>query len=479
MATTLVFGIVAASTGLWEKVKTIESTDDETLSGSCAVSGDGNYAAVVVGTNIATYRLDNNEWSLFGSIPKDSSLDSSAVFGHSMSFSNDGSRLAVGVDIAAFSSGRAFVYARGPSDWTLEHTITPTVLGTLLGGVTSGGQFGSDVALASDGASLLVSAPTATYNTIFSNDGYPLSAYCGTVQKYTLSASPWSQRADVGANDADWPKVASTHFTGYDVHCDRFGHSVALSSDGTYFAIGSPRFEQGAASEPQGRVYVPGVDLYGSAANDQLGLDLAMSDDGLFVAAGSNAGYVRTYKKDGDAWTDLVTYEDTSPGRDTGFGRNVAMSGNGLRLAIIAPAHGDLTGRVIVYARSTTDDVWTVETTIAEGTNIEGDDRPNYIQMSFDGRSLIVGDGDARIVRGYGDLPDVSGTTNAPPTNAPPTNAPSSDDKLSGGALAGIIVGSVAGAALFGVGVYQYRKQMAAKKVNPARIPRSNQCLPC
>lgn len=458
MATTLVLGIVAASTGLWTQVKTIESTDDEILSGSCAVSGDGNYAAVVVGTNIRTYKLENNEWSPFGSISRESSLVSAAVFGHSMSFSNDGSRLAVGVDIAAFSSGRAFVYARGTSDWTLEHAITPTGLGTLLGGVTSGGHFGYDVALSSDGASLLVSAPTARYWRIF----------CGTVQKYTESASTWSAGNNAGNNVGNWPKI-------HDIYdgCDSFGYSVALSSDGTSFAIGVPFFEQSSQTNGQGTVILPGGSPDGTAANDQHGLDVAMSDDGLFVAAGSNAGYVRTYKKDGNAWTELVTYEDTSPGRGPKFGRNVAMSGNGLRLAIIAPAHGDLTGRVIVYARSTTDDVWTVETTIAEGTNIEGNDRPNYIQMSFDGRSLIVGDGDAQIVRGYGDLSDVSGTT-----NAPPTNAPSSDNKLSGGALAGIIVGSVAGAALFGFGVYEYRKRKAEGH-NPIRIPRSYQCLPC
>ena len=474
MATTLVFGIVAASTGLWEKVKTIESTDDESLSGSCAVSGDGNYAAVVVGTNIATYRLANDEWSPFGSIPKDSSLDSSATFGYSMSFSHNGSRLAVGANSAAFSSGRAFVYARGTSDWTLEHAITPNGLGTLLDGVTSGGHFGYDVALSSDGASLLVSAPTARYYGMF----------CGTVQKYTLSASTWS----AGNNVENWPKIAHrvhtearernarTHDT-----CDSFGHSVALSSDGTSFAIGVPLFEPSSQTNGQGTVILPGGSPDGTAANDQHGLDVAMSDDGLFVAAGSNAGYVRTYKKDGDAWTELVTYEDTSPGRNTRFGRNVAMSGNGLRLAIIAPAHGDLTGRVIVYARSTTDDVWTVEETLFEGTNIQGDDQPNYIQMSFDGRSLIVGDGDARTVRGYRDL-HVFGTTNAPSTNAPSTNAPStnspsSDDKISGGALAGIILGSVAGAALVGFGVYRYRGRNTGASY--VAITSSTQCLPC
>lgn len=104
-----------------------------------------------------------------------------------------------------------------------------------------------------------------------------------------------------------------------------------------------------------------GPDLRGVTPNDQFGTSLAMSDDGTFLAVGSNEresetifnGVVRIYQKDpSDQAYKQFGSDITSPEPNNLFGKSLAMSGDGKTLAVGASfgtVDGFPSGQVSVY----------------------------------------------------------------------------------------------------------------------------------
>src|SRR6056300_1204123 len=102
---------------------------------------------------------------------------------------------------------------------------------------------------------------------------------------------------------------------------DRFGRSVALSSDGTRLAVGAVRNDGGGTEAGHVRVFnwsgsawsQVGTDIDGEAAGDWSGISVALSSDGSRLAVGgnqndgtgSNAGHVRVFDWSGSAWIQL------------------------------------------------------------------------------------------------------------------------------------------------------------------------------
>jgi LPXTG-motif cell wall-anchored protein len=194
------------------------------------------------------------------------------------------------------------------------------------------------------------------------------------------------------------------------------GFSVAMSDDGSRVVTGTAGgpFFGGA-----GRVRVyslingvwtqTGADFDGDAVGDALGRSVAMSADGLRVAIGASgngggAGRVRVYTLTNGAWIQTgANIDGESAGDQSGW--SVAMSANGSRVAIGARGNdggGSDAGRVRVY--TLTNGVW-----IQTGANIDGEAAYNWsgfsVAMSVDGSRVAIGaygaDGDAGQVRVY------------------------------------------------------------------------------
>jgi LPXTG-motif cell wall-anchored protein len=197
---------------------------------------------------------------------------------------------------------------------------------------------------------------------------------------------------------------------------DWLGYSVAMSDDGSRVVTGTAGgpFFGGA-----GRVRVyslingvwtqTGADFDGDAVGDALGRSVAMSADGLRVAIGASgngggAGRVRVYTLTNGAWIQTgANIDGESAGDQSGW--SVAMSANGSRVAIGARGNdggGSDAGRVRVY--TLTNGVW-----IQTGANIDGEAAYNWsgfsVAMSVDGSRVAIGaygaDGDAGQVRVY------------------------------------------------------------------------------
>lgn len=140
------------------------------------------------------------------------------------------------------------------------------------------------------------------------------------------------------------------------------GTSMAISSDGSTLAIGSPWYD--VAGVDRGRVRITkwngsdwiqqGTDLVGTSDNDSFGMSVALDADGDTVVIGAhynNGGYANAFRFSAGSWNQLgVSVSVQNPGAE--FGRTVAISADGDTIAIGAPydnGGGSTRGQVRVY----------------------------------------------------------------------------------------------------------------------------------
>ena len=123
---------------------------------------------------------------------------------------------------------------------------------------------------------------------------------------------------------------------------------MSLSADGLRLAVGAPQNAGNGAGSGQVRVFdwdagawvQAGVDIDGEAAGDAFGSSVALSADGLRLAVGatandgngSNAGHVRVFYWSAGAWVQSSQDLDGEAPGDA-FGSSVALSADGSRLA--------------------------------------------------------------------------------------------------------------------------------------------------
>ena len=179
---------------------------------------------------------------------------------------------------------------------------------------------------------------------------------------------------------------------------DVFGHSVALSLNGTRMAIGAP-YNDGKV-----RVYdwienqwtQAGSDLKGEEAGDEFGISVSLSSDGTRLAIGAtygngdNAGRVLVYDWTGSQWTQVGSDLIGEAAGDW-FGWSVALSSEGTRLAIGASrkdGNGDDAGHVRVFD-------WTESEWTQVGSDLNGEAAGDWfgysLALSPDGTRIAIG----------------------------------------------------------------------------------------
>ena len=187
---------------------------------------------------------------------------------------------------------------------------------------------------------------------------------------------------------------------------DGSGYSVAMSADGTRIVIGAPWNDGSAAGHV--RVYTltngtwtqTGSDINGRASGDYFGRSVAMSADGTRIAigapnndtGGSNAGQVRIFTWSGSEWTQ--TGSDINGEASGKSGYSVAMSADGTHIAIGAAEfrapifNGSLSifGQVRIY--TLTNGTW-AQTGDASGEHF--DYLGWSVAMSADGTRIVTG----------------------------------------------------------------------------------------
>lgn len=401
---------------------------------------------VGVGTNLPLAKLDvKGDIGLVGNIYSDSNLSvqyttenpsntwaqvggnffgetASDRLGFSVAISADGLRIALGEYQHNSNAGRVIVF-----DWNGSTWIQAGV------DIDGSGEFGYGISLSSDGKRLVVGAPGTTN---------------GNTKVYDWSGSAWVQvggdltgtasgdrfgvavsisgdktRIVVGANlhdssrgeakiyeyhqgSATWVQVGSTldgEATG-----DRFGYSLAMSSNGSRVAIGADNNDGGGTDAGHVRVFdwdgsvwtQAGADIDGESAGDLMGSkgEVSLSSDGLRLAVGArrddatgtDAGHVRVFNWSGSAWTQLGGDIDGEAAGDE-FGVGVALSPDGSRLAVgghFNDAGGSDAGHVRVFEYI--GGSWT-----QIGADLDGNDPSGLfgtaVALSSNGSRLVVG----------------------------------------------------------------------------------------
>jgi hypothetical protein len=316
---------------------------------SVSLSADGSRVAIGAPFNdgsgdnaghVRVYGWNGNAWLQVGAdIDGEAAGDQS---GRSVSLSADGSRVAIGApfnDGSGDNAGHVRVYGWNGNAWLQ--------VGADVDGEAAGDESGRSVSLSADGSRVAIGAPF--------NDGSAIDA--GHVRIYrwdaALATPAWVQvGADIDGESGE----------------DASGFSLSLSADGSWVAIGAP-YNGGAGIFDAGHVRIyrwdaalatpawvqVGADIDGEAVNDQSGISVSLSGDGSRVAigaplndaTGNDAGHVRVYGWNGNAW---VQVGDDIGGEIVGSqsGMDVSLSSDGSRVAVGAALTG--AGRARVWS---------------------------------------------------------------------------------------------------------------------------------
>ena len=357
--------------------------------GRVSLSTDGRRVAVTAPLNdgngdssghVRVYEWTDDTWTQLGD---DIDGDQGSRSGDSVSLSSDGTRVAIGTELAdfngAFSTGSVRVY-----EWVND---TWSRVGSDIYGEASQDDSGSSVSLSSDGTRIAIGAS--------GNDGNGFLS--GHVRVYEWSNDTWTQ---IG-QDIDGEK--RYHYA---------GRSVSLSSDGTRVAIGAPGGFNGFYSSGEVRIFQLinntwtqlGQVIDGEAPGDGSGGSVSLSSDGTRVAIGApgndgedglfggttvGVGHVRIYELGNDTWTQLGEDIDGEALGD-GSGSSVSLSSDGTRIAIGASGNdgrGADSGHVRVYEWS--GDKWTKLKDDIDGEAL-GDGSGGSVSLSGDGTRVAV-----------------------------------------------------------------------------------------
>lgn len=254
-------------------------------------------------------------------------------------------------------------------------------------------EFGSAIALSSDGSVLAVGSPRPSAS----------PAVAGSVSVFVDTDGVWE---NLGASALDGDQAR-----------DMFGASVALSATGHTVAVGAPVDNSGGSAAGTVRVFdfdtstnrwalVGGV-LIGSGPNHQFGTSVALDDTGAVLAVGARyetgtqgalSGTVQVYSLIGGTWTARGARLDGQAAMDY-FGTSVSLSASGQTLAVGAPGHdtgGSNSGRVVVYSYNAGSTSWTPLGGVLDG-GVANEALGSAVALSSTGTTVVTGS------PGYGD----------------------------------------------------------------------------
>ncbi len=312
----------------------------------------------------------NGNWAQQAYV-KASNAEAYDRFGYAVALSTDGNTLAVGADQETSSatgiggnqsdnsmseSGAVYVFTRSNGAWAQQAYVKASNTG-------KSDNFGSAVALSSDGTTLAVGAYREASNAtgIGGNQSDDSAFASGAVYVFRRNGGPWSQQAYVKGSNT---KAG-----------DRFGYAVALSSDGNTLAVGAMGegssatgingSQSGSPAYSSGAVYIftrSGAawtqQAYAKASNteayDYFGSTVALSSDGNTLAVGatsesscatgiggnqadnsaSGSGAVYVFTRSGANWNEPVYVKSSNAEAVDWFGSSVALSFDGNLLAV-------------------------------------------------------------------------------------------------------------------------------------------------
>ena len=434
-----------------------------------ALSGDGQTLAVAApyedgnGVLISDNSIDNagavylfsraagGPWT-FSTYLKAPDIDADDKFGWSLSLSQDGNTLAVGMpdedsaatgidggfdDDSASRAGAVFIFARNQGEWTRQAYLKAS-------NAEASDLFGYSVSLSGDGNVLAVGAPLedSSVNGIDGFENTNLADGAGAAYLFNRSGATWTQQAYVKSS---WS--AADHNFGFALALSRDGHSLVVTAPGESSGstgvdgvqTNSNRPESGAAyvfAEADG-TWAQSAFLKASQAIAfrKFGNTVAIDANGSTIAVGmssedsaatgidgddadssaSNAGAVFVFQREKTGWLQQAYLKASNAQAGDQFGFDLAFADNGNVLAIGAPfeASGAIgiggnqlddsvvqAGAVYVFTRSR--DEWSQRNYLKADPGGANDSYGRSVSLSADGGTLAVGTLDDSGAQGAG-----------------------------------------------------------------------------
>lgn len=178
------------------------------------------------------------------------------------------------------------------------------------------------------------------------------------------------------------------------------GQSVAINNGGTIVAVGA--WEDTSGGKGSVRVYEysggswsqKGSTLSGASNGDYFGNAVALSSDGLTLAVGaplnnSNAGQVVVYEWSGTAWV-IKGAALTGSASNVKFGQSVSLSSDGDIVAVGAPGTTTNTGAVLVYYWNSGISSWVDRGAAIAGAEI-AEQAGDSVDLNSDGTVVVLG----------------------------------------------------------------------------------------
>ena len=258
-------------------------------------------------------------------------------FGYALVMSANGTTIAISA--SRNNTGVVRIYQKD--------TFGPTYqqIGSDLNGTIPGDLFGNSLAMSADGTIIAIGA-------ILTNDNGDGRNYVRVYQKNSIHSMYQSIGSDI------YGKFENN---------DRFSASLAMSADGTILAVGATEYgyvriyQMNSFNQTYQQI---GRELNGERFTDQFGHSLAMSANGTTLAVGAIftmnngtlSGQVRVYQRDEFNATYRQVGSDIEGTKDGDFlGWSMAMSADGTRIAVSELQQytgGVPPGRVRVYQQN-------------------------------------------------------------------------------------------------------------------------------
>jgi hypothetical protein len=360
-----------------EKLTGSGETEEGELGFSVALSSDGNTALVGgyqdnEGHGAAwVFTRSGNTWTQQGSKLTGSGESGAGEFGANVALSANGNTALIGGIGDNSDHGAAWVFTRSGSTWTQQGS-------KLTGSGESGaGEFGSSVALASEGNTALIG-------------GSQDNGEVGAAWVFTRSGSTWTQQGSklTGSGESE---------------AGEFGTSVALSSEGNTALVGGPsdNASVGAAwvFTRSGSTWTQqGSKLTGSgeSGEGEFGSSAALSSDGNTALIGglgdnSHVGAAWVFTRSGSTWTQqgskLTGSGESGSGR---FGSSVALASEGNTALIGGPRDNSSQGAVWAFTRSGS--AWTQQGSKLTGSGESGSGRfGSSVALSSEANTALIG----------------------------------------------------------------------------------------
>ena len=320
-------------------------------SNATGINGDQKNTQASDAGAVYVFRYTASAWAQEAYV-KASNTKLGQEFGHSVALSSDGDTLAVGApgeasnatgvnhpksNTLAEDAGAVYVFKHVEGAWSQSAFVKASNTKPLQ-------DFGSSVALSSDGDTLAVGAPYGGADAESDADGPGDRDIChGLAYIFRFTRNSWAQQTLVRLPASD------------DDMGGHFGNSVALSSDGNTFAVGAPDrrlvsvyqyvnhewSQPGQLRQPVGENSSFGTALALSAdgntlgvgapreSNSATGIDATQTDSAL-----NSSGNSYLFHRVDGAWS-KATFVKASNARAQGwFGVALALSGDGHTFAI-------------------------------------------------------------------------------------------------------------------------------------------------